>query len=254
MRLQLLSDLHFEFHADHGRSFVEKLDPTGVDILVVAGDLDVGDRLPQALNLLCARYRNSRVAYVLGNHESYGSNPIETIERVKAAEVANPNLIWLDCSAIQILDYDLQEKKNKGVKRILGATLWFPRDDSNLQAKACLTDFSAIEDFEPWVYEQNQRAVDYLNRELKPGDIVVTHHMPSPLYIAPQYEGNPLNPFFVCDMTKLILGRQPSMWLFGHTHSSVRASLGDTQLLCNPLGYMPHEINPKFDGHFIIEV
>ena len=34
MRIQLLSDLHFEFHRDNGRSFVESLDPDGVDVLV----------------------------------------------------------------------------------------------------------------------------------------------------------------------------------------------------------------------------
>jgi Icc-related predicted phosphoesterase len=253
MRLQLLSDLHFEFHPDHGRSFVESLDPSGVDVLVVAGDLAVGDGLIQALNLLCARYRNSRVAYVLGNHESYGSNPIETIERVKAAEVANPNLIWLDCSDVTFLHYPSQEKSSKVVRRTLGATLWFPRDDSNLQAKACLTDFSAIEDFEPWVYQQNRRAVGYLQKELQPGDIVVTHHLPSPQCIAPQHVGSPLNPYFVCDMTDLIMQRKPSMWMFGHTHSSVDIQIGETRMLCNPLGYLGSESNSEFDSHLIVE-
>ncbi len=246
MRLQVLSDLHFEFHPDHGRSFVKKLDPMGIDVLVVAGDLDVADRLPQSLSLLCARYREAMVVYVLGNHEFYGSIPARTIDLVKAAAVANPNLIWLDCSSIQEV---IGEKK-----RILGSTLWFPRKDFNPMAKASLTDFSAIEDFEPWVYAQNRRAVEYLKREMGPGDIVVTHHLPSQQCVAPQHKDSPLNPFFVCDMEDLILERQPSLWLFGHTHSSVDIQIGKTRLLCNPFGYADHEANPLFSKRLIIEV
>ena len=45
MRLQLLSDLHFEFHRDGGRSFVDSLDPGGIDVLVLAGDIAVGERI-----------------------------------------------------------------------------------------------------------------------------------------------------------------------------------------------------------------
>jgi predicted phosphodiesterase len=246
MRLQLLSDLHFEFHRDHGRSFVSSLDPSGVDILVVAGDLEVGDGLPRALALLCERYRESLVAFVLGNHEFYGSSPAETCEMVRKAAHENPNLIWLDCSSIQ--------ETGSGRKRVLGATLWFPHYDSNPRAKACLTDFSAIEGFEPWVYEQNRRAVEYLAREIRPGDIVVTHHLPSPVCVAPQYVGSILNPFFVCDMTDVILDREPSLWLFGHTHSSMRTQIGKTRMLCNPFGYLGSmDVNMHFDKHFVIE-
>jgi predicted phosphodiesterase len=59
MHIQLLSDLHFEFHADHGQSFVESLDPRGVDVLVLAGDIAVGDGIadaPDALNQLVQRW------------------------------------------------------------------------------------------------------------------------------------------------------------------------------------------------------
>ena len=57
MRLQLLSDLHFEFHRDHGRSFVSSLDPSGVDILVVGSAiLKAKDQreAARALHQICA--------------------------------------------------------------------------------------------------------------------------------------------------------------------------------------------------------
>src|SRR5450631_3269273 len=39
MKLQIMSDLHLEMHADRGAEFIRSLDPTGVDVLVLAGDI-----------------------------------------------------------------------------------------------------------------------------------------------------------------------------------------------------------------------
>jgi len=61
MRLQLLSDLHFEFHRDGGRSFVESLDPSGVDVLVLPAISTLRDGIPAALALLCRRFRDASV-------------------------------------------------------------------------------------------------------------------------------------------------------------------------------------------------
>jgi len=49
MRIQVLSDLHFEFHRDGGAAFVRGLDPSGVDAPVVAGDLATRRLLRDAL-------------------------------------------------------------------------------------------------------------------------------------------------------------------------------------------------------------
>ena len=68
-RLLLLSDLHFEFHKDAGESFVASLAPTGIDVLVLAGDIAVGAGIGPALDLMCARFRASTVVYVHGMGE-----------------------------------------------------------------------------------------------------------------------------------------------------------------------------------------
>ena len=39
MRIQVISDVHFEFHSDGGWDFVRSLNPEGVDVLVIAGDI-----------------------------------------------------------------------------------------------------------------------------------------------------------------------------------------------------------------------
>ena len=53
MIVQLLSDLHLEMHRDDGRSFLASLDPSGVDLLIVAGDVHSGRHYfnPMPLNV-----------------------------------------------------------------------------------------------------------------------------------------------------------------------------------------------------------
>ena len=243
MRLQLLSDLHFEFHRDGGRYFVESLDPSGVDVLVLAGDIDVADGIPAALALLCRRFRDASVVYVHGNHEFYNTNRSCVLDLTRQAQAENPNLVWLDSSGTEVLGFNF-----------LGAPLWFPRSTVDEGLKHALTDFSVIEDFESWVYEENARAVAFLDQQLRPGDIVVTHHLPSQRCVAPRFVGNPLNPFFVCDLTELILERRPRLWLHGHSHASMRTQIGETMVLCNPFGYMGEEPNREFLDRLVVEI
>ena len=243
MRIQLLSDLHFEFHQDSGRSFVESLDPDGVDVLVLAGDVAVGEDLPEALELICSRFSGSSVIYVHGNHEFYHSSRGRVHQLTMQALGNNPNLVWLDKTGVKL-----------GGIRFWGAPLWFPLTVTDPSLKQMLSDFSEIEDFESWVYRENQAATEFLHDHVGQGDIVVTHHLPSHLCVSPQYKGNALTPFFVSDMTPFILKRQPRLWLHGHTHDSRDVTIGKTRLLCNPFGYARSNINPGFNERLIIEV
>src|ERR1039457_7095577 len=113
MRLQLLSDLHFEFHRDGGRSFANSLDPTGIDVLGLAGDIAVAEGLPPALTLLCGRFLDAAVVYVHGNHEFYGSDRNSVLDITKRTQAENPNLVWLDSSGVQLSGFNF-----------LGAPLW----------------------------------------------------------------------------------------------------------------------------------
>ena len=243
MRIQLLSDLHFEFHRDGGRSFVESLDPDGVDALVLAGDVAVGEGLPEALDLLCQRYRNSSVIYVHGNHEFYHSSLGRVHQLTMMALRNNPNLNWLNKTGAKV----------EGTW-FWGAPLWFPHTVTDPSVKQLLNDFSEIENFESWVYRENQAATEFLHDHVGPGDVVVTHHQPSHLCVSPQYRGSALNPFFVSDMTPFIRERQPKLWLHGHTHDSRDIEIDKTRVICNPFGYARSNVNPNFNDRLIIEV
>ena len=243
MRIQILSDLHFEFHGDNGRSFVETLDPAGVDVLVLAGDIAVGDDLPEALGLLCRRFHDATVIYVHGNHEFYHSDLESVRQLTRQACGENRNLSWLDKAGVMV----------RGIF-FWGAPLWFPHTVTDPSLKQLLNDFAEIKDFESWVYRENADAVDFLKDIVQPGDIVITHHLPSQLCVSPRFRGSALNPFFVSDMTSLIQGRQPRLWVHGHTHDSRDIRIGATSVICNPLGYSRHDENRSFNDRFIIEV
>jgi predicted phosphodiesterase len=71
MRIQPLSDLHLEFHADSGRAFIDSLNVSDVEVLVLAGDISTYSRgLYEQLAGFCDRF--AHVIYVTGNHEYYG--------------------------------------------------------------------------------------------------------------------------------------------------------------------------------------
>ena len=85
----------------------------------------------------------------------------------------------------------------------------------------------------------------WLERTVQEGDVVVTHHLPSRRSVAPQFAGDPLNAFFLCDMERLILARQPLWWIHGHTHHPFDYQLGQTRVVANPRGY-PSEARPDY--------
>lgn len=245
MRLQLTSDVHTEFHADRGAEWLRGLDPSGVDVLIVAGDLTLEPWLPSVLSGLCERYPH--VVYVTGNHEYYRSSRLRIYLLLTELSKRLSNLHWLNDSTVEI-----------DGQRFIGGTLWFPHigDGEDERLQSCLADFSQIEGFERWVYTANREAKAFLSTNLRPTDVVVTHHLPHKVAIAPQWSVPPmdkLNRFFLSDMSALIAQVQPQLWCFGHTHAPIDARIGCTRLLCNPLGY-PSEGGQGYKDKLVVEL
>jgi len=221
MDILVLSDLHLELHRDHGAEFMRRLRTTA-EVLVLAGDICGGWMIPEVMAAFCKKY--SRVVYVHGNHEFYKGNRSKVLGYTLDACQQNRNLFWLDCNSVTI----------DGVK-FHGTPLWFK--EAPLAPKHEMNDFTQIQNFESWVYSENKRAVEYLTENVEKGDVVVTHYLPARASVHPQYKGSVLNPFFLCDMEELIQAKEPALWFHGHTHTSVDTLVGETRVVCNPLGY-----------------
>lgn len=230
MKIQLVSDLHLEhWHPWHLR-ILTKISP-GSDVLVVAGDLIAmasftDPELDEVWRILSEKA--DHVLYVPGNHEYYGSDARRADDRIASMLSRSPSNVHLLSPSSTFLHLD---------RRFVGCSLWFPSRQQDALYQRQLNDFNVIRGFVPWVYETNQRHVDFLTSTVQPQDIVVTHHLPSQLSVDRQYKSSPLNGFFVCPMDELILSKRPALWLHGHTHVSADYVLGETRIVCNPMGY-----------------
>jgi predicted phosphodiesterase len=245
VKLQIMSDLHLEMHADQGAGFVGALDPTGVDVLVLAGDITSAQRyetLASTFTPLARKYPH--ILYVPGNHEYYKSSPAQVARNLAQLCVELP-AVAVPENRVAVID---------GQRFVVG-TMWFRGDPEATRLRGFLSDFHVIRGFEPWVYEQNAAFERLLDAELAPGDVVLTHHLPAPGSIWPRFVGSPLNVFFLCDMTAHIEARRPKLWIHGHTHTRCDYRLGATRVVANPLGY-PKELvsQAAFDPRFCVDV
>ena len=218
--IQLLSDIHLEHMEDRGAAYLDALDPEGVDILVLAGDICSATMLPACLAAFAAAY--PQVVYVLGNHEFYGSS-FQAVRQICTQLPRNVHLL------------DNGERLLGGV-HFVGGTLWFPDLPENERYAHRLSDFHHIQAFRSQVYGENRNAVRFLREMVRRDSVVVTHHLPTRLAIPKRFEASPLTRFFLCDMAGY--GLHPKLWLFGHTHWHVdEKDEHGTRFLANPLGY-----------------
>ena len=244
MKALVLSDLHFEFHRDGGLSFLDSL--PSADIALCPGDISSAHGIEEALSLLANMYRH--VIFTFGNHEFYG----DTIPNVKRRVHQLAERIVEDeaYGTLHVLD---NSTCNIGDQRFVGTTLWFRNDVENHIYANRLSDFSFIKDSES-IYDENEKSIEFLNDTLVEGDIVLTHHLPTPLSISPRFAKSEFNRFFLCDVSELIQERKPKLWVHGHTHDSCDYTFGETRVLCNPFGYVRVDENPKFDDQLILEI
>src|SRR4029078_11585114 len=231
MKLQIMSDLHFEMHADGVAELIRELDPTGVDVLVLAGDIPTAryyEALESVFKPLAKKYRH--ILYVPGNHEYYKSSPSEVARNLAKLTKELPGVVIPQNDTVVIAG-----------QRFVAGTMWFRPDPTAEQNKRFMHDFSLIQDFEPWVYEQNVSFEKMLAPHLKADDIVVTHHLPVFDSVPARFARSVMNAFFVCDMASQVGEHQPKLWIHGHSHDRCDYRLGKTRVVANPLGY-PSEI------------
>jgi len=263
-----LSDLHLEYHADGGKEFIRSLRTDG-DVLVLAGDIA---RMDVGIERTLARFRaqfSCPIVLVHGNHEFHKSNRNTIVRATRNAVSQIRGVHWLDSDLIEI-----------DGQRILGTPLWFGRSPAPLypvvstdeewqrgfiravgkdqHGKTAVlddtqADFEFIEDFHQWVYDENERAIRFLDENLREGDIVVSHYLPSRQSTPPRFDRALSNCWFVSNVEPLILDRKPALWIHGHTHDSVDYRIGTTRVVCNPMGYAGHE-NVAFDDTMLVEV
>lgn len=226
MKIRPMSDLHIEFHRDNGKSFFESLlPPVDNEVLILAGDISVGDKSNKWSHVNNFRAKFTDSVIIPGNHEYYTG---------KKTPDNNSHI------------YNIQGR------RILACTLWTPEYPDNILYEKNMTDFELIKKARH-IYQINAAQVEWLTNNIQEGDVVVTHHAPSYRSVHEKYYGDPMNRFYANNLDELILTTKPALICHGHMHDSNDYYIGNTRVVCNPLGY-PHELNPSFNGNLIIEI
>lgn len=233
LRVSLLSDLHVEYDRDEGRELLATLDPDRCDLLVLAGDVSSLD----FVELLCERYAPRPVVYVAGNHEYWRGTHGEFAQAAYELSARTENL--------KVLDRGFFTYKGQ---RFLGATCWYSDPGQRNWA-----DFRFIRDLPQWLDADYALTRSFMEDNMHEGDIIISHMVPSVECVAPRWQGNPNNKFFVNDFSTLIKERKPRAWLFGHTHDKIAQRVGETMMYTNPRGYAVEKDITKFDPYFTLE-
>ena len=239
MKVKILSDLHMEFEFFEYQYNKE-------DLLILAGDIHTKNKHWELLKQIP---KEVTVVFVLGNHELYYSSKEYCEEYFSELSNQYPNFHFLD-NTWEVVDNiaifggmmctDFSYKNTQG----LGKTV----------AKSFVNDFQfswSIEDHvqEFLLFENRLRC--FLSATENTKRIVVSHFLPHPLAIHPQFENSLLNSYFCRDMTQYM--GWPGLWVYGHTHTAADFMEGDTRVVCNPKGY-PHEAAKFYNPQFIVEI
>ena len=259
MRIWIISDLHLEM--EHWLPPLSRI--PDADVCVVAGDVLNG--IANAIEYLAVEVAPAMpVIFVPGNHEFYRDGILEGLEWGRVAAERHDRVHLLDNGSVVI----------DGV-RFIGATLWTdyrldgaaPEDVAWAMAVAegRLNDHRQIaarrlpsyEAFTPAVAQAlHARSRHWIKRTLQETHdgptVVVTHHAPHPGSVHPRWKGAALNPCFASDLTEVIAGWRPQLWVHGHMHDSADYRVGETRIICNPKGY--NRENALFDPTLVVEV
>lgn len=261
MKIALYSDLHLETLQNYPGYDQVPVPPDGVDLIVLAGDINQGTRGLEDL----ARLGSGHI-YVSGNHEYY-HHDIEVLDQQLTEHADRLGLNFLQRRSVVI----------QGV-RFVGCTLW---TDFNIQpgwaagaelvAKAFLPDYKLIRYKGRKLSPAMSQALHHtnvewlesvLNTPFEGKTVVITHHAPHAGSIHPRFNLSPINAAFVSDLSRLM--GKAEVWLHGHMHDSfdytVHVPDGSTRVVVNPRGYvrkkgklkrMTAELQPRLPGEVV---
>ena len=249
-KLRLFSDLHLEF-ANHDPSHIwTKKDTDKEQILILAGDIDLGDNGQWWMDKLSDSFKY--VIRILGNHEGYQNDYYKVIEAWKAYELSGPKNFHFLHNDQRIIE---------GV-RYLGGTMWTDFNDGDinavLSARVILSDYRDIRvgfDYmtPEFATREHDKFMDFLLKKFEERydgkTVVITHHSPGNAIKRSRNTGYELDHAYYANLEKLIGDYNVvDLWCHGHLHTSEDYLINETRVVCNPYGYHSEKmVNKNFN-------
>lgn len=267
MKVQLFSDLHYEFFKRDQHNYGGIVVKPEVDVLLLLGDIDNGQFIMQRLHDICYKW-GKEIIYVPGNHEFYSQEMTAILEKFNH-KIEGVHILT------GIEGYGEKEVIIDGV-RFLGGTLWtdFALYKNSVRmptvSQALKIGQKTINDF---------RRITYKNKPFTPEDsvslhnetiamikkqleipfsgkqVLLSHHGVHNNSIHPHYRAdkrflnspntllneNPswmMNPCFASHLPELL--ENFDFAFHGHTHKEISFELNNhkkTKVKANPRGY-----------------
>jgi hypothetical protein len=270
LRIHVFSDLHLEFGAIE---FAPEVRAGALaELVLLAGDIDIRRR---GLDWAATTFMQ-RVAMIGGNHESYGDSLFATIAAGRTAAERASRSRRHEIRFLERETWTMAAVDGTPV-RLIAATLWTDfelfgvsaRSRAMARAHLQMNDFYQISirderrqetrRLEPMdVFRLHSMTRQFLEQELSaPFDgvtIVMTHHAPSMRSVPEEFRDNPLSAAYASNLDELIERHQPALWVHGHLHSSADYRIATTRVICNPRGYAPDALNPRFNPALVVQV
>ena len=224
MRIGYFSDLHLDFYPRHATQIVQNIcdqaQSEGVELLMFAGDM-----CNSLFRISGYEARNAfknlpgiRFMETLGNHDFYYE---EFFDEHQSFNNLNGKPLNFFCG-----------------------TLWtdFHNDPRAEYAfKSYMSDAKAVRNISvagiKAVFNNHKKLIfDGIY------DVVMTHNPPSWLSVGPAFQGQEIsNKIFIPELGNEIAESTIKLWVCGHVHHKHEYTIGNTKVVCNPLGY-PGEI------------
>lgn len=261
IKIQVLSDMHFEGFHDNLDQHDDNNYNTDCDVVIVPGDISRGHR---SLAHLHAMFPDKIVIFTPGNHEYYEQGKPITQTNHEILEYAKT------LGHIYVLMDDVLDITIKGQScRFVGGTLWsdFKDYDKNTMdvAQLYMNDYKTITGpsgnllLPSDTKTMNRFTKSFFQKTLTETRfngpvIVLSHHMPSNRCVHPRFQNHPLTDCFVSQCDPLF--PYVTAWCFGHTHDTHIHQLDGCLLVCNPKGndYDGHHENEDFNPRFMISL
>ncbi|MBP5366199.1 MAG: metallophosphoesterase [Bacteroidales bacterium] len=245
MRIQFVSDLHLEFKQNERFLAEQPLDVAG-EILLIAGDTAYLD-FPETGSDEYSKYKfwdwasehYRQVIVCFGNHDFYGHYNLSEMPDGYCKQIRH-NVHAYYNAVVHLDDVD-----------IVVSTLWAKIEPYN----AYLTERN-VSDFYRIRYNGHRLTADDFNREhercfsfvkkavnesVVKTKIVLTHHVPTQLCTAKEFQGSTINGAFTVELGDYIADSGIDFWIYGHSHRCIDAQIGDTVILSNQLGYVQYD-------------
>ena len=237
MKIQYMSDLHMELWDNSRYIKANEFEVVG-DILVLAGDtfylLDTVAPLKRFWDWASKNFQ--QVLLVPGNHEFYNDGDV-TARGDSWQWMIRENVGYYYNKVVSIGDTDF-----------ILTTLWsrIPEQDMFYVLRG-MNDFRQImydgHRFTPDDFNlEHEKCLKFLKQAVKESTakyiVVVTHHLPTLAVVASQHMGSVLNGAFATELGNYIVDSRINAWIYGHSHTNIDTTIGNTRIVCNQLGYV----------------